>query len=399
MIDYQTSIPTRTWREKTDSPTLWVFVITSSIALHLAVLSAINLSSFGKQPQNSSAVPIEFFETSPSSPAKARTQQKSHRQRVTRKPVSAALPKKATLKNSAAKSPQNFKDTGAIALSNPKQVPFFDSPQPKTPAIAKKTTVAQKTLPPKSKSIYNRDLAAFQSTPESETPATLQSPKTPKTPKKKQVIKQARTIPVHKNPEPTSPPETPVDTEQQDLPLTQQQSSAPLNDIDPTPTADSSPNPSPSMDTQQELSTELPKQPGGAVKIGAETSLNKKGGGIAIATWEVEPGGLKKDLPDNPAQPKTPIREKIFNLPSINPGNDSQPKEIRAYLLINNDTGRVIRAMVYPDDLKLIPEAQKSEYQKYVEETFKDVEFTTASSNGQKSKSAELVVRIKIQRR
>lgn len=392
MIDSKTSIPTQTWREKTDSPTFWFFTITSSIVLHLAVLWVMNLSFFPKQQQNSSAVPIEFFETSPSSQPKAKPQQKSHRQSVTRKSVPAALPKQVTQKFIATE-PQSFKDTGAIAPYSTS----FESSLLKTQAIAKK--IPKKTALKKTKPIFNRDLAAFQSTPESDSLATLQSPKTPKIFKKKQAIRQARNNPVHKNPEPTPPLQTPVDTQQQDLPLTQQQPSPPLNDIDPTTTADSSPNPSLSTDTQQQLPTDLPKQPGGAVRIGAQTSLNKKGGGIAIATWEVEPGGLKKDLPDNPAKPKTPIREKIFNLPSINPEEDAQPKELRAYLLINNDTGKVIRAMVYPDDLKLIPEAQKTEYQKYVEETFKDVEFTTASSNGKKSKSAELVVRLKIQRR
>ncbi|MBD2774536.1 hypothetical protein [Iningainema tapete] len=383
----KTPIPAKTWRRHTDPPGLWIGVATASVTIHLLLFFLFRSYIFISTPQDSSAVvPIELVEIPSSSPSTKPVTQSSQ-----------ASPPQQVTSSTASQLPPSDEDNNAIAFTKEQPPQPVKASKPKTQANPpKKITVEKKIATLETKPVAKPELKVLTPlTPDATKPISTPTPETPEN----QTPSPTPTPETTENqtPSPTPTPETTenTNTTQQQLPLSEQNQPSPLPpNTDTSPRPDEQQQPPPSSD----LPNNLPSQPSGDVKVGQETSLNKEGGGIAVATWEVEPGALK-NLPDNPAQPKTNIREKLLDFPSLNQDSDFQPKDFRVFLFIDNNTGKLTKVFIYPEDIKSIPEAQRSQYQKYVEEIFQDVEFTTASNNGIKSESAQLVVRIKIERR
>jgi len=431
----KTPIPNKTWRRHTDPRGLWIAVATGSIALHLMLFWLMRSSapSLLSQQQSSANIPIEFVETSPKVRAKARPQSKAksvspNPPSTSRKSGATSLPKRVTSEHFTVKPAPSTEDRNTIAFSNKKVIAsqldhqFVPKKPPKKSTVEHKTVLSKSqrtvkyasipklepTFSPKISDNIEPTPIPSPDTPENRNPQPTPARKTPKYRHRHRLITQSPKTPVPQNPQPRRSLQTPKNRnpepttttntqEQQDLASGNPQQSSPP----PPNTTGSSPDSSPLTGQQPTpppspppIPSHLPGQPGGEIKVGQETSLNKKGGGIALATWEIAPGELKKDLPDNPAKPK--INQKLLNFPSLNTESNFQPKDFRVHLLIDNNLGKVISVFIYPQDL---PAAQRSQYQKYAEEIFKDVEFTQATTNGKPSPTAEVVVRIKIEHR
>ncbi len=118
----KSSIPEKTWRRQTDSPTWWIAFSCGSVILHLLafwLISSYKLSA--SQSGSASAIPIEFIEISPQKPPQAKPEPKP-------KPV---LPKPSAkpivpqnsqpaVNPSAVKPPVITNDRDAIAFNNQK---------------------------------------------------------------------------------------------------------------------------------------------------------------------------------------------------------------------------------------------------------------------------------------
>ena len=65
-VTEQTPIPDKIWRRHTDPPSLWIGVVTGSVALHLLLFwlmrSSNAFSPWFPQQQSQAAVPIEVIE-------------------------------------------------------------------------------------------------------------------------------------------------------------------------------------------------------------------------------------------------------------------------------------------------------------------------------------------------
>ncbi|MUH01518.1 hypothetical protein F7734_58370 [Scytonema sp. UIC 10036] len=122
-----------------------------------------------------------------------------------------------------------------------------------------------------------------------------------------------------------------------------------------------------------------------------QSSPNTQQGGIGIGSWEIETGGVQKDIPENLAQPIGNIRQKELN---ISPNEEPTPGPItfQASLIIDS-SGNLTDVYIPPE----ISEPLSSRYREYALLLFKDQKFIPASSNGKKPPLSNLVVRITIQ--
>ena len=115
----KTSIPEKTWRRQTDSPTWWIAFSCGSVILHLLAFWLISLyklpaSQFG----SASAVPIEFIEISPQKPPTRLPQPKPKPvlPKPSAKPI-APQNSQQSVNSSAVKPPVIRNDEDAIAFN------------------------------------------------------------------------------------------------------------------------------------------------------------------------------------------------------------------------------------------------------------------------------------------
>ncbi|MDF5729607.1 MAG: hypothetical protein PUP92_16770 [Rhizonema sp. PD38] len=430
----KSSIPDKTRRGHTDSPGLWIAIIISSVALHLLLFWWMYAKVFSRVQQKSSSVTaIELVDISSKSHSKTRLQSRGksvspNRQSTTRRSVSASLPKQVTQpkqvapENLTKESPLESADGSTIAFAKNKTA---SASQHRTVAVSKKTV--KKTAITASKDKLN---------PENIYKSEPKPPKTTDT-HKRVTAKILTKTPVRQNFEPTSLPRTPIHKHGEPklssktpihktfAPTPSSQTSVnrtptvpspqtPLSQQDPllssqTPdttvsTNTASTTPSSPVTSEQPPSTSttgspirLPGQPQEQVKVGEPTSLDKKGGGLVVATWEVEPSRV--DIQDSPAKLIGSLREKLLNVPKLSTQGNFEPIDFKASLVID-DTGKLLFIAIDPRDTH-ISETQSRQYEKYVQEIFQDEKFSPATNaDGKKSpRRGEILLHIKIQPR
>ncbi|MDF5714109.1 MAG: hypothetical protein PUP93_09490 [Rhizonema sp. NSF051] len=432
----KSSIPDKTSTGHIDSPGLWIAIILGSVALHLLLFWWMYAKVFTRFQQHSSSVtPIELVDISPKSHSKTRPQSRVKRvspnlRSTTRRSVSASLPKQVTQpkqvtpENLTKESPLESEDGSAIAFAKNKKA---ITSQHHTVAVSKKTvkktaiTAIKDKLnpetiyksepkPPKTTDTPKRVTAKILTkTPVHQTFEPTPLPKTPV--HKHGEPKLSSKTPIHKTFEPTPSSQTSVNRKpivpSPQTPLSQQDPllSSQQDKLVPTPDTTASTNtpsttPSSPETSEQPPSTSttgstirLPGQPQEQVKVGEATSLDKKGGGLVVGTWEVEPS--KVDIQDSPAKPIGNLREKLLNFPGLSTPANFPPKDFQASLVID-DTGKLQLIIIDPH----IPEPQSSQYHQYVQELFQDEKFIPATNaDGKKPSRSNLLIRIKIRRR
>ncbi|MDF5724190.1 MAG: hypothetical protein PUP91_27740 [Rhizonema sp. PD37] len=425
----KSSIPDKTWRRHTDSPGLWIAIIISSVALHLLLFWWMYAKVFSRVQQKSSSVTaIELVDISSKSHSKTRLQSKvkrvsPHLQSTTRRSVSASLPKHVT-------QPKQ------VAPENLTTEPPLESEDQSTIAFAKnKTAIASQhrtTVPVSKKTVKKTAITAIKDklNPETIYKSEPKPPKTTDTPKRV-TAKIFTKTPLHQNFEPTPLPKTPIHKHgeaklssktpihQTFEPTPSSQTSVnkqtvpspqtPLGQQDPllssqtpdttasTNTASTTPSPETSEQPPSNSITgstiRLPGQPQEHVKVGEATSLDKKGGGLVVATWEVEPS--KVDIQDSPAKPIGNLREKLLDFPGLSTQGNFQPTDFKVSLVID-DTGKIQLIIIDPH----IPEQKSSKYHQYVQQLFQDEKFIPATNaDGKKPPRSNLLLHIKIQSR
>jgi hypothetical protein len=418
-------------RRHTDPPGLWIVIITASITLHLLVLWLLR-SSFANllsQQQSSAAIPIEYVEISPKVQPKATTQPKA-------KPVSppkpsttqksdSALPQQQTQQNFTAKPAPSTEDSNAIAFAdNEKLSADRSDAKPLSQQSPQKTTVEEKTastpkpvttpeFTPQPKPTLPAQ--TFPETTQQQVPQPTLSPQPfPET--TQQQVSQPTSPPetfAQQQTEPTLPPQIPESEQPAPIPSpnntpeptdTDIQNQANIASPEQTPSSPNTTQTDSIPQTPEPLDSPLtsatgspipyPEQPPGDIIVGKETSLDKKGGGIIVGTWTVEPPEAQKN-PDNLAKPIGNSTEKLLNLPTLSTEDRFEPIDFQVSLIIDNQ-GNLVDVYLPP----AIPEPQRTQYREYALLIFKDEKFVPPSgSDSGKTPVSNLVVRIKINRR
>ncbi|MEM6403697.1 MAG: hypothetical protein AAF757_26310 [Cyanobacteria bacterium P01_D01_bin.116] len=388
----KTSIPEKTWRRQTDSPTWWIAFSCGSVILHLLAFWLINLYKLSA-PQSglTSAVAIEFIEISPQKPLEAKPKAKPKPKPILPKPANTT-PKQAAkpivpqnsqpaANPSVVKPPVVANDRDAIAFNNNQEnfnsefntglipIPSLQPTPTPTPTPESTPTPAVTTQEP---------TPTPESTPESTPPAVTTQEPTP-TPES--------------TPESTPEPTPPAATTLTPTPT-------------PTPTPEPTPTPAattPKPTTTPTLPQSLPSlKKGNSVTVTDEETLPdiknpSPGKGIFTAIWEVEADEYQQKQDTitptggNRAKPKTSVRERELDLSSLNT-EISQPLDFQASLLIDS-SGNFEDVWINP----AIKEPERSQYYQYARKIFQDVKFQPAqNSDGTKPPTSNLVVRIKI---
>ncbi|MGH8000372.1 MAG: hypothetical protein ACREPR_13310 [Brasilonema sp.] len=423
----KTPLPDQARRRHTDPPALWIAVATISITLHLLLFWLLRSYSHNLLSRQSSSnpIPIDFVEISSQPKASSNTKSvSSKRVSTTEKSSVVRSPKSAAQENLTPKSTSTVEDSNAIAFINRNEVRTSQPPvEDTTQQFSKRQVIEPEDTQP-----LPQPVATSQPTPEPEpqptpevTPQAQQPQLTPEPTQSEPELQPTPEItPQAQQPQPTPEPTTLADNPEPQNQANQElgeqnQSSNPQNNTTDSPPTDSSPE----TGEQPKLPNEstgspgsLPRQPDEQVIVGQETPLpdlappvkpeqspldEQKGGGVALATWEIDTKAVKKDIPDNPPQIVGDIKEKELDSLALNTELGDQPIEFRALLLIKSD-GSFYGVFLDPE--QKISEPQATQYKEYVEKIFKGQKFIPASShNGNKPPLSQLVVNIKIQRK
>jgi hypothetical protein len=419
----KTPIPEKAWRRHSDPPALWFGVATISIILHLLLFWLLRSYSSRLlwQQSNSNPVPIEFVEISPQRRTSSKTKPVSpKRPSTTSKSSTLRTPKSATQENLTTKSASSQEDSNritygardamlpketaqdAIASTNTKKA---RTPQPQREDISKPSSsspiVEQKETQPSPQPFVTSQPTRQQSPiPESTTPFENEQ----------QPIPESTTPFENENPEPTPELNTADNLDDIQNPANQKlgeqnQASAPTNSL---------PETTPSQPFNEPIETPaIPGQPGGRVSVGEGTPLeeiappvklepspplDEQNRGGLVASWDIEADQLKRDIPDNLAQPEGNSRQKELSLVLPDATNSSQPVDFLVWLTID-EKGNVIFIKVDEN----IPQTQRSQYQEYAEEIFQDQKFIAATDKDPTSgtlnpRMSHLPIRVRIKR-
>lgn len=445
----KTPIPDKASRRHTDPPGLWISVAAISVTLHLLLFWLLRSNSYSlSQRSSSNPIPVEFVEISSGrkAPSKAKPVS-SKRASTTEKPAVVRSSKPATQQNFTPKT-STVEDSNAIALrTTPDGAIAFDNTkkattsQPKADDTTTQPSSQQRVVEQQAQSKPQQDPTSEpapspqlpeQNQPEPTpqptrevTPQAQQPEPTPEpTPKATPQAQQpeptpqptTEVTPQTQQPEPTPEPNTADSTNtntqneaNQELGEQNQALNAQNNTTDSTRT-DSSPQRQEAQQTPSSLPT-----PEGEVAVGKETPLQdiapplipeqspplneQNGTGVGVATWDIEADKLKKDIPENLAQPEDNSRQKELNIVLSDAGRDFQPVDFLVWLTINKDG----TLMLWKVD-EQIPLPQRSQYQKYADEIFQGQKFVAATDKdpvtGEKNpRLSNLPVRVRINRR
>lgn len=397
----KTPIPNQASRRHTDPPGLWIAIALISITLHLLIFWLLRSNSHSMlQRSSSNPIPVEFIEISAGRKATSKTKPVlSRRASTTAKSAVARSSKPIAQKNLTPKT-SRVEDSQAIAFDNTKkartsQPPVEDTTQQfsQTPAGEQETQASSQSTPQPEAFITN--------TPQAQ-PEPPSQPTPEVTPEAQQPEPQ---------PQQTTLAENPDTQNQGNQELGEQnQVSNPLNNTTDSTRTDSSPE---TRQEPQQTPRSLPK-PDGEVAVGKETPLqdiappvkseqspplNEQsggGGGVGVATWDIEADKLKRDIPENLAQPEDNSRRKELNIVLSDAGRDFQPVDFLVWLTIDKQ-GNLIFIKVDEQ----IPLPQRSRYQKYAEEIFQGQKFVAATDKdpvtGEKNpRLSNLPVHVKI---
>ncbi|PHM08522.1 hypothetical protein [Nostoc sp. 'Peltigera malacea cyanobiont' DB3992] len=360
----KTPIPAKVWRRHTDPPGLWIFVVVSSVSLHLLVfwlMRSSNAFSLWFPQQNQSAVPIELIEIAPKT--KSIIKSKSTVKIVSSKPLSSTQKSVPARSSQTARTTPINQDFGAI--NSPKN-------------LQKKSRI-------------------YASQPNSE-PSRQQIVPTP-TPKP---IAKATPTPTPKvtptlTPKVTPTPTVPVGNlpwnRRQEIKLgkgTQLPTGIPSN----RPVSEPENRETPATSTRETPATSTRETPatstgGASVAIVAPLSRDEV---ISL----IQSKGFRQDaLPDVIALYRG-SNTKQLNPSFLVPNSELEPAQLLASLIIDRN-GNFQQAVVLEiEPAKL--QSEKSTYEQALSEVFKTENFLAAHNNdGTKPDLSNLYVRIKMQ--
>ncbi|MEH2215195.1 hypothetical protein [Nostoc sp.] len=392
----KTPIPAKVWRRHTDPPGLWIFVVVSSVSLHLLVfwlMRSSNAFSLWFPQQNQSAVPIELIEIAPKT--KSIIKSKSTAKIVSSKPLSSTQKSVPARSSQTARttpinqdfgainSPENLQKKSRIYASQPNSEPFRQqkvlTPTPKPIAKATPTPTPKVTPKPIAKAtptptptVTPKPIAKATPTP---TPKVTPKPIAKATPtptvpvgnlpwKRRQEIKLGKGTQL-----PTGiPSNRPV--------------SEPENRETPAPSTRETPVPS-------SRETPAPSTGGASVAIVAPLSRDEV---ISL----IQSKGFRQD-----ALPDVIALYRGSNTKQLDPSflvhnSELEPAQLLASLIIDQN-GNFQQAVVLEiEPAKL--QSEKSTYEQVLSEVFKTENFLAAHNNdGTKPDLSNLYVRIKMQ--
>jgi hypothetical protein len=445
----KTPIPDKASRRHTDPPGLWISVAAISVTLHLLLFWFLRSNSYSlSQKSFANPIPVEFVEipSGRKAPSKAKPVS-SKRASTTGKPTVVRSSKPATQENFTPKT-STVEDSNAIALrTTPEGASPFDNTkkattsQPKAEDTTTQPSSQQPVVEQETQSKPQQDPTSEpapspqppeqnqpEPTPEPTrefTPQAQQSEPTPEatrefTPQAQQpepTPEPTREFtPQAQQPEPTPQPNTADSTSTDTQNEANQQLDEQNQALNPqnNPTDLTATDSSPQRQEAQQTPSSLPK-PDGEVAVGKETPLEdiappvqpeqspplneENGTGVGVATWDIEADKLKKDIPENLAQPEDNSRQKELNIVLSDSGRDSQLVDFLVWLTID-EKGNLIFIKVDEQ----IPLPQRSQYQKYAEEIFQAQKFVPATDKDpatgkQNPRLSNLPVRVRINRR
>ncbi|BAZ27334.1 hypothetical protein NIES4073_82520 [Kalymmatonema gypsitolerans NIES-4073] len=436
----KTPIPDKASRRHTDPPGLWISVAAISVTLHLLLFWLLRSNSYSlSQRSSSNPIPVEFVEipSGRKAPSKAKPVS-SKRASTTEKPVVVRSSKPATQENLTPKT-STVEDSNAIALrttpegaiargavakpiasTNSKKA---ERSQPKTDDITEQSSqrsVVEQEAQPSPQQDATSEPTPSPQLPEQNQPEPTPEPTPEVTPEAQQPQPTPEPTPEFtpqtQQPQPTPEPNTADSTNtntqneaNQEL-GEQNQALNPQNNTTDSTRTDASPQ----RQEAQQIPSSLPK-PDGEVAVGKETPLEdiappvqpeqspplneENGTGIGVATWDIEADKLKKDIPENLAQPEDNSRQKELNIVLSDAGGDVQPVYFLVWLTID-EKGNLIFIKVDEQ----IPLPQRSQYQKYADEIFQGQKFVPATDKDpatgkQNPRLSNLPVRVRINRR
>ncbi|MEH2357906.1 hypothetical protein [Nostoc sp.] len=400
----KTPIPAKVWRRHTDPPGLWIFVVVSSVSLHLLVfwlMRSSNAFSLWFPQQNQSAVPIELIEIAPKT--KSIIKSKSTAKIVSSKPLSSTQKSVPARSSQTARttpinqdfgainSPKNLQKKSRIYASQPNSEPsrqqIVPTPTPKPIAKATPTPTPQATPKP---------IAKATPTP---TPKVTPKPiaKATPTPTPKVTPK-----PIAKaTPTPTVPVGNLPWNRRQEIKLgkgTQLPTGIPSN----RPVSEPENRETPATSTRETPATSTRETPATSTRETPATST----GGASVAIVAplsrdevislIQSKGFRQDaLPDVIALYRG-SNTKQLNPSFLVPNSELEPAQLLASLIIDRN-GNFQQAVVLEiEPAKL--QSEKSTYEQALSEVFKTENFLAAHNNdGTKPDLSNLYVRIKMQ--
>ncbi|MEH2105212.1 hypothetical protein [Nostoc sp.] len=406
----KTPIPAQVWRRHTDPPGLWIFVVVSSLSLHLLVfwlMRSSNAFSLWFPQQNQSAVPVELIDIAPKT--KSIIKSKSTAKIVSSNPLSSTQKSVAARSSQTARTTPRNQDFGAINsadnlqqkrrtyASKSNNQPFRQQrvPTPTPTLTPKPTATATPTPTPKP---IPKPTATSTPTPKP-TPTPTPTPKpaatlTPTVPggnlpwKRRQEIKLGKGTPLPtgipsnrpvSEPENRTTPATP--TRETPATPTRETPAAPTRETPATPTRET-----PATPTRETPATSTR---GASVAIVAPLSRDE------VISF-IQSKGFRQDaLPDVIALYRG-SNTKQLDPSFLVPNSELEPAQLLASLIIdqNGNFQQVVVLEIEPAKLQ----SEKSTYEKALSEVFKTENFLAAHNNdGTKPDLSNLYVRIKMQ--
>ncbi|MDZ8035049.1 hypothetical protein [Nostoc sp. DedSLP04] len=388
----KTPIPAKVWRRHTDPPGLWIFVVVSSVSLHLLVfwlMRSSNAFSLWFPQQNQSAVPVELIDIAPKTTSTIKS--KSTAKIVSSKPLSSSQKSVPARSSQTARTTPRNEDIGAINASenlqrksriyasqpnsepSRQQIVPTPTPKPIAKATPTPTPIAKATPKPIAKATPTPTPIA-KATP---TPIAKATP-TPTVPignlpwKRRQEIKLGKGTQL-----PTGIPSN--------RPVLE-----PENRETPAPSTGETPAPS-TGETPATSTRETPATSTGGASVAIVAPLSRD---QVISL--IQSKGFRQDaLPDVIALYKGSNTKQLD--PSFLVSNSElEPAQLLASLIIDQN-GNFQQAVVLEiEPAKL--QSEKSTYEQVLREVFKTENFLAAHNNdGTKPELSNLYVRIKMQ--
>ncbi|MEH2254825.1 hypothetical protein [Nostoc sp.] len=376
----KTPIPAKVWRRHTDPPGLWIFVVLSSVSLHLLVfwlMRSSNAFNLWFPQQNQSAVPIELIDIAPKT--KSIIKSKSPVKIVSSKPLSSTQKSVPTRSSQTARTTPKNEDFGVInSLDNLQKKSRIYASQPNSEHF-RQQIVPTPTPKPIAKITLKPTLKATPKPIAKVTPKP--TPKVTPTPtvtignlpwKRRQEIKLGKGTQL-----PTGIPSN--------LPVSEPENrETPATSTRETPAT--STRETPATSTRETLATSTG---GTSVAIVAPLSRNQV---ISL----IQSRGFRQDaLPDViPLYRGSNTKQLDPSFLVHNSGLD--PAQLLASLIIDQN-GNFQQAVVLEIEPATL-QSQKSTYEQVLSEVFKTENFIAAHNNdGTKPELSNLYVRITIQ--
>ncbi|NJO58494.1 MAG: hypothetical protein HC836_09105 [Richelia sp. RM2_1_2] len=388
--------PEKTWRRQTDSPKWWIAFSCGSVILHLLAFWALSLYQFNLSQQRrlaelntsgvtQSVVAIELIDISPqkSSPVQPKPIPPKSLNTSLNQAAKPIVPQNSqpTTQLSTVKPAITSIDRDVIAFDNQKiqqqqrqleleleQQRQLEAQLRQQAEQLRQRQVQQQQLEAK---IRQQELAQQQ-----QLEAQLRQQELAQQQQLEAQLRQQELAQQQQLEQRRLAQQSKLEAEEQRQLATQQQ---PQNPVDGEQIADAPTNALGQTPQQRTKTSPVPIQ-----------NQPTQSGGILTASWKIDTNTFFKDKPDNLAQPLKRINSDI-PLPPPQDGN-FQPRDFLVWLTIDNQ-GNLL--LIKVDEA--IPLAQRSQYQEYAEEIFKDQKFIPATANnGDKPDLSNLPIRVNI---